>query len=224
MLHQAAHRPGQLAKGGAQLFTAGKMRQRSRFRIGWGLVVGGHVGHITKAHLGFGHGMGVGLAGRVGVEILPQRIRRRFVGVQRMLCRRQRDGRAVVPGFGSLDARNLLADQGQQCLQLVFHPAHGAQADLLIGDAAVRVGQYRGRGVGVQFGAAGLQVVQLGVLVCLLFQFPVDDLHVVGQIVDVCRVVALGQPFRQPQLIVLAFSHRSFPRFRIISPFNPPPV
>ena len=144
MLHQAAHRPGQLAKGGAQLFTAGKLRQRSRFRIGWGLVVGGHVGHIAKAHLGFGHRVGVGLAGRVGVEILPQFVRRRFVGVQRLLCRRQRDGRSVVPGFGSLDASDLLADQGQQCLQLVFHPAHGAQADLLIGDAAIRVSQHRG--------------------------------------------------------------------------------
>ena len=109
-------------------------------------------------------------------------------------------------------------------MQLVAHPAHGAQADFFVGHAAVRVGQHRGRGVGVQLGAAGLQIVQLGVLVRLLFQLPVNDLHVVGQVVDVRRVVSLRQPLRQAQLVVLAFSHASFPRFKIISPFNPPPV
>ena len=61
MFAQTAHSLCQLAESGGQLLATGKQLQAGGFGVGGNLVVGSHVGHVTKLHLRLGHCVGIGL-------------------------------------------------------------------------------------------------------------------------------------------------------------------
>ena len=213
MSDQIGHCLGQLAHGSPHLLPAAQRGQRVRLGVGRGLVVGGRVRHVAQPHLSFRHPVGVCFVRRMGRERVhapprPRQVRRR----------------RVVPLLRPLDRRQLLPHQLQQPLQFVPHTAHRPAAQLLVRHAAVRVRQHRRAAVRVQLRLPRLQLFQVLVCPFLPRQLPVDRLHVVGQVVNVRRVVPLRHPLRQPQVVVLALLQVVSPRFKIKFPFSPPPL
>ena len=146
--------------------------------------------------------------------------------VHMRLCILQRGCRRSVPSGCAADGLDRVADGRQQYLQRAAGRQYRALAELCVRDAAVRVVQHSGGFVLRHFQLCGLILFQPHIFQPLALHLSVYDAEVIGQVLDVGRIVCLALPgaaLRQAHVVEFAASHSSSTiLLAIIFPFNPP--
>ena len=190
-----------------------------------------------RIHVILHHFDGCGLCGAYGFVCIAGIVRiskpnlclchtvRITLAVHMCPCRRQRGGGRAIPCVRTADGLDCVADGRQQRLQRAAGRQYRALSELCVRDTVIRVVQHGGGFMLRQFQLCGFFLFHPHIFQTLALHFFVDYFKIIGQILDIGRIVCLALPcaaLRQAHVVVFAASHSSTILFAIIFPFSPP--